>query len=95
MQTQPFMTGAVKAIDKTTHFGFIRTDDGKDLFVLPSSCPGFKWQIPKIGTRVTFLTTMDTRTNRIRADFVRPEWKEYGGVWTNPTSDLARRPIGS
>ena len=87
------MTGAVKAnVDK---YGFITADDGKELFVLPSSCPGFKWQIPAIGTRVTFLTTMDTRTNRIRADFVRPEWKEYGGVWTNPTSDLARRPIGS
>ena len=89
------MTGAVKAIDKTTHYGFITADDEKDLVVLPSSCPGFNWQIPKIGTRLTFLTTTDTRTNRIRVEYVRLEWKEYGGVWTNPPSDFTRRPIGS
>ena len=94
-QTQPFMTGAVKAIDKTTHYGFITADDGKDWFVLPKSCPGFNWQIPQIGTRVTFLSTTDNRTNRIRADSFRSEWKEYGGVWTHPPSDLTRRPIGS
>ena len=97
------MTGAVKAIEKNNKYGFITADDGKDLFVLPSSCPGFNWQIPKIGTRVTFLTTTDTRTNRIRADSFRSEgnWKfeakslQHEEVRTHSPSDLTRKPIGS
>ena len=93
--TQPHITGAIKAIDQSTKFGFIKTDDGNDLFVMPSSCLGFDGIIPPIGTRVTFLTKIDTKTKKNKAIFVRPEVMEYGRVRRKPTNYPARRPIGS
>ena len=103
-QAQPineYMKGCIKA----THgnFGFIAMDDGQEMFVLPGSCPGFKWEIPAIGTRVIFRTMMDTRTKRIRAEAVRPEGNskfetkplQHKEVWTHSSSDLTTKPIGS
>ena len=98
---QEYMTGAVKA--NVCKFGFIAADDGQEMIVLPGSCPGFNWSIPAIGTRVTFRTTWDTKTNKIRPESVRPEGNkkietkplQHKEVWTHPPSDLTKKTIGS
>ena len=96
-----YMKGCIKA--SSGNFGFISVDDGQEMFVLPGSCPGFKWKILAIGPRVIFLIIMDTRTKRIRAEAVRSEGNskfetkplQHKEVWTHSSSDLTTKPIGS
>ena len=47
-------TKIVKGIMKTNDksFGFIKVEDGTDMFVLPSSCANFGHQLPAVGTKV-------------------------------------------
>ena len=60
--------GIMKTNDKT--FGFIKVEDGTDMFVMPSACANFGHQLPAVGTKVTFRTAIDAKTNRIRAEAV-------------------------
>ena len=53
-----------------TTFGFIKVEDGTDMFVLPSSCANFGHQLPAVGTKVIFRTVIDAKTNKIRAETV-------------------------
>ena len=98
-------TKVVKGIMKTndTTFGFIKVEDGTDMFVLPSSCANFGHQLPAVGTKVTFRTVIDTKTNKIRAEAVTPEDNGYPeattsqrkDVWSHPQSSSNTRPIGA
>ena len=84
-------------------FGFIKVDDGTEMLVLPGSCPSFGSKIPAIGTRVTFGTVIDTKTNKIRAESVTSEGNSNpeattsrrNDVWTHPRSNPSTKPIGS
>ena len=98
-------TKVVKGIMKTndTTFGFIKVEDGTDMFVLPSSCANFGHQLPAVGTKVTFRTVIDAKTNKIRAEAVTPEDNGYPeattsqrkDVWSHPQSSSSTRPIGA
>ena len=94
----------MKKNDKT--FGFIKVEDGTDMFVMPSACANFGHQLPAVGTKVTFRTVIDAKTNKIRAEAVglqdnaqqsRPEtttiqWKDD---WPHFQSGFGARPIGA
>ena len=45
--------GYMKASEGT--YGFIKAEDGTDMFVLPSSCPNYGHKLLAIGTKVTFV----------------------------------------
>merc|ERR1719507_1175783 len=52
------------------NFGFIRQDDGSDMFLIPGCCSGFDGKLPPIGTRVKFTTTVCPRNGLLRAEGV-------------------------
>ena len=91
--TQPLMTGFIKAIAAGAKYGFIRMDDGNDIFVMPSSCTGFENKIPPKGTRVTFETRYDSRSKKEKAIFVQPEIAEHRGGWRDQGKYSAASPI--
>ena len=93
--TQPPTTGYMKNIHPSGKFGFIKMDDDNDIFVMPSSCSGFIWKIPPIGTRVTFSTKFDTKSKKDKAINVRPETTEHSGMQRKSTKYPSRSPIGS
>ena len=93
--TQPLMTGFIKAITAGAKYGFIRMNDGSDIFVMPSSCTGFENKIPPIGTRVTFETRYDSRSKKEKAIFVQPEIAEHRGGWRDHGKYFAASPIGA
>ena len=94
----------MKKNDKT--FGFIHVEDGTDMFVMPSACANFGHQLPAVGTKVTFRTVIDAKTNKIHAEAVglqdnaqqsHPEatttqWKDE---WPHFQSGFGARPIGA
>jgi len=64
-------TGTV--VKNNDKFGFISLDDGgPDMFVMPTSCPMFGGSCPPIGTRVRFMSVVDEKTGRPRAENVEP-----------------------
>ena len=69
-------------------FGFIKVDDGTEMFVLPGSCPSFGSKILAIGTRVTFGSVIDTKTNKIRATAVTLEDNSNPEATTSQHSEL-------
>ena len=84
-------------------YGFIKVKDGTDMCVLPSSCENFGHQLPVVGTKVTFRTVIDTKTNKIRAEAVTPEDNgnlqtttfQRKDVWSHPQSNSSTKPIGA
>ena len=93
--TQPLMTGFIKAIAAGAKYGFIRMDDGGDIFVMPSSCTGFENKIPPIGTRVTLEIGNDSRSKKEKAIFVQPEIAERCEGWRDRGKYSAASPIGA
>ena len=93
--------GYMKASEGT--YGFIKAEDGTDMFVLPSSCPNYGHKLHAIGTKVTFRTVIDTKTNKIRAEAVTPEGNSNleattsrrKDVWSHPQSNSSTKPIGA
>ena len=93
--------GYMKANEGT--YGFIKAEDGTDMFVLPSSCPNYGHKLHAIGTKVTFRTVIDTKTNKIRAEAVTPEDNgnlqtttfQRKDVWSHPQSNSSTKPIGA
>lgn len=61
------VTGAIS--QASGKFGFIRSDAGEEVFVLPSGCSAFG-AIPAIGTRVSFEVTLDPQKGRALAQNV-------------------------
>ena len=47
-------------------YGCIKAEDGTEMFVLPSTCPSFGNKLQAIGTKVTFRTVIDIKTNKIK-----------------------------
>ena len=93
--------GYMKANEGT--YGFIKVEDGTDMFVLPSSCPNSGNKLIAIDTKVTFRTVIDTKTNKIRAEAVSPEGNSNpeattsrrNDVRTHPQSNSSTKPIGA
>ena len=98
-------TKIVKGIMKTNDksFGFIKVEDGTDMFVLPSSCANFGHQLPAVGTKLTFRTVIDAKTNKIRLEAVTPQddgypeatTSQHKHVWSHPQSSSSTRPKGA
>ena len=93
--------GYMKA-NEGTH-GFIKVEDGTEMSVLPSSWLSFGNTLPAIGTKVTFRTVIDTKTNKITPEAVTLEGNSNpeattsrrNDVWTHPRSNPSTKPIGS
>ena len=81
--------GIMKTNDKT--FGFIKVEDGTDMFVMPSACANFGHQLPAVGTKVTFRTAIDARTNKIRAEAVALQ----ANTTANTKGGTTAGPIGA
>ena len=93
--TSPLMTGVIKTIKDNKKFGFIKTDEDDDIFVMPSSCVGFGNKIPPVGTRVTFYVGVDAKTQKDKAVFVGPEITEQGRVPGKTVNHSTEKPIGA
>ena len=89
------MTGVIKTIKDNKTFGFIKTDEDDDIFVMPSSCLGFGNKIPPVGTRVTFYIGVDAKTQKDKAVFVGPEIIEQGRVPGKTMNHSTEKPIGA
>lgn len=55
------------------NFGFIKCEDGREMFVLPVSCTQYFGGLPDVGTPLKFDVVQDNRTGRPRAGTVMPD----------------------
>lgn len=56
-------------------FGFIKMDDGQEIFVLPGDCVGYDSVLPLLGCRVSLTIGTDQKTGKPKAEDVYPEGK--------------------
>jgi len=56
-------------------FGFIKMDDGEEIFCLPRDCVGYDGVLPILGSRVSLSIGQDQKTGKPKADEVYPEGK--------------------
>ena len=84
-------------------FGFIKVEDGTEMFVLPSYCQSFGSNMHAIGMRITFRTVIYTKTNKTRLEAVTLQSNsnleattpQRNDVWTHSRISPSTKPIGS
>ena len=77
-------SGILKSVVQD-RYGFILRPDGTQIFVIPTACAQFGFQLPPVGTKVIFKVVKDERTGRPRADDVKTE-SESGDNQSRPTT---------